>query len=96
LRLALPHVELLDTVSSTQDVARQLAAADAPAELWFSERANERARPTRPSVDLEPGRRRVAHVGRAPPIASADVLSLRVGLAWRAPSTNSRPARPST
>jgi BirA family biotin operon repressor/biotin-[acetyl-CoA-carboxylase] ligase len=83
LRLALPHVELLDTVSSTQDVAHQLAAADTPAGtlVLANEQTSGRGRHGRQWISNPGAGVWLTLVERPTDPASADVLSLRVGLA---------------
>jgi BirA family biotin operon repressor/biotin-[acetyl-CoA-carboxylase] ligase len=81
--LALPRVDLRDAVSSTQDVAHTLAAADAPAGtlVLANEQTSGRGRQGR-SWTSEPGAGVwLTLVERPTDPASADVLSLRVGLA---------------
>ena len=81
--LGLPRVELLETVSSTQDVAHGLAAAGAPAGtlVLANEQTSGRGRHGRPWRS-EPGVGVwLTLIERPPDPASADVLSLRVGLA---------------
>jgi len=81
--LALPRVELLETVSSTQDVAHELATAGAPAGtlVLANEQRSGRGRQGR-AWTSEPGAGVwLTLVERPTDPASADVLSLRVGLA---------------
>ena len=81
--LALPRVELRDAVSSTQDVAHALAADDAPAGtlVLANEQTSGRGRQGRSWIS-EPGAGVwLTLVERPTDPASADVLSLRVGLA---------------
>jgi BirA family biotin operon repressor/biotin-[acetyl-CoA-carboxylase] ligase len=80
--LSLPRVELRDAVSSTQDVAHALAAADALAGtlVLANEQTSGRGRQGR-SWTSEPGSGVwLTLVERPTDPASADVLSLRVGL----------------
>src|SRR5262249_48139630 len=81
--LGLPRVELLSRVSSTQDVAHELAAADAPAGtlVLADEQTSGRGRQGR-AWTSEPGAGIwLTLIERPTDPASADVLSLRVGLA---------------
>jgi BirA family biotin operon repressor/biotin-[acetyl-CoA-carboxylase] ligase len=81
--LGLPRVELFETVSSTQDVAHELAAAGAPAGtlVLANEQTSGRGRHGRPWTS-EPGAGVwLTLIERPTDSASADVLSLRVGLA---------------
>ncbi len=81
--LDVPMVELLPTVSSTQDVAHALAAAGAPTGtlVLADEQRRGRGRQGR-SWTSEPGAGVwLTLVERPADPASADVLSLRVGLA---------------
>lgn len=82
-RLGLPHVELLATVSSTQDVAHELASRGAPEGtlVLADEQTSGRGRQGR-AWTSEPGAGIwLTLIERPTDPASADVLSLRVGLA---------------
>lgn len=81
--LGLPRVKLLSTVSSTQDVAHELATAGAPAGtlVLADEQTSGRGRQGRTWIS-EPGAGIwLTLIERPTDPASADVLSLRVGLA---------------
>jgi BirA family biotin operon repressor/biotin-[acetyl-CoA-carboxylase] ligase len=82
-RLALPHVELLETVSSTQDVAHELAAAGAPAGtlVLANEQTSGRGRHGRQWTSNPGAGVWLTMIEHPTDPASADVLSLRVGLA---------------
>ena len=82
-RLALPRVELLETVSSTQDVAHALAAAGAPAGtlVLANEQTSGRGRHGRQWTSKPGAGVWLTLIERPTDPASADVLSLRVGLA---------------
>ncbi len=82
-RLALPRVELLETVSSTQDVAHELASADAPAGtlVLANEQTSGRGRHGRQWISNPGAGVWLTMIERPTDPASADVLSLRVGLA---------------
>ncbi len=82
-RLALPRVELLETVSSTQDVAHELAAAGAAAGtlVLANEQTSGRGRHGRPWISNPGAGVWLTMIERPTDPASADVLSLRVGLA---------------
>jgi BirA family transcriptional regulator, biotin operon repressor / biotin---[acetyl-CoA-carboxylase] ligase len=82
-RLALPRIELLETVSSTQDVAHELAAAGAPAGtlVLANEQTSGRGRHGRQWTSKPGAGVWLTLIERPTDPASADVLSLRVGLA---------------
>jgi BirA family biotin operon repressor/biotin-[acetyl-CoA-carboxylase] ligase len=82
-RLALPGVELLETVSSTQDVAHELAAAGAPAGtlVLANRQTSGRGRHGRHWISNAGAGVWLTLIERPTDPASADVLSLRVGLA---------------
>jgi len=82
-RLALPRIELLETVSSTQDVAHELAAAGAPAGtlVLANEQTSGRGRHGRRWISNPGAGVWLTMIERPTDPASADVLSLRVGLA---------------
>ncbi|HEY2162911.1 MAG TPA: biotin--[acetyl-CoA-carboxylase] ligase [Gemmatimonadaceae bacterium] len=82
-RLALPRVELLETVSSTQDVAHELAAVGAPAGtlVLANQQTSGRGRHGRQWISNAGAGVWLTVIERPTDPASADVLSLRVGLA---------------
>lgn len=82
-RLGLPRVELLDTVPSTQDVAHALAATDAPAGtlVLANEQTSGRGRHGRQWISNSGAGVWLTMLERPTDPASADVLSLRVGIA---------------
>ena len=82
-RLALPRVELLETASSTQDVAHELAGAGAPAGtlVLANEQTSGRGRHGRQWISNPGAGVWLTMIERPTDPASADVLLLRVGLA---------------
>jgi BirA family transcriptional regulator, biotin operon repressor / biotin---[acetyl-CoA-carboxylase] ligase len=81
--LAVPRLELLDRVSSTQDVAHELASAGAPAGtlVLANEQTSGRGRHGRAWTSRPGAGVWLTLIERPTDPASADVLSLRVGLA---------------
>jgi BirA family transcriptional regulator, biotin operon repressor / biotin---[acetyl-CoA-carboxylase] ligase len=81
--LAVPRLELRDTVSSTQDVAHELASAGAPAGtlVLADEQTSGRGRHGRAWTSRPGAGVWLTLIERPTDPASADVLSLRVGLA---------------
>jgi len=82
-QLALPRIELLETVTSTQDVAHELAASGAPAVtlVLANEQTSGRGRHGRRWTSNPGAGVWLTLIERPTDPASADVLSLRVGLA---------------
>jgi len=82
-QLALPRVELLETLSSTQDMAHELAAACAPAGtlVLANGQTSGRGRHGRQWTSKPGAGVWLTLIERPTDPASADVLSLRVGLA---------------
>ncbi|HEV8449081.1 MAG TPA: biotin--[acetyl-CoA-carboxylase] ligase [Gemmatimonadaceae bacterium] len=80
--LGVPRIELLGTVTSTQDVAHELASADAPAGtlVLAHEQTSGRGRHGRAWTSNPGAGVWLTLIERPSDPASADVLSLRVGL----------------